>query len=84
MLSVKKANKIKDRPIFLILGFLLLWYSVLGTVESLSLLYLLFNATDQRVVVAKRQQLGFVAVTIRGPVLFFSSAIRRPDFHSVN
>ena len=27
---------------------------------------------------------GLVAVSIRGSVLFYSSAIRRPDFYSVN
>ena len=32
-------------------------------------------ATNQRVVAAKRQQRGLVAVTIRGSVLFYSSAI---------
>ena len=40
-------------------------------------------ATNQRVVAAQRQQRGLVAVTIRGSVLFYSSAIRSPDFHSV-
>ena len=30
------------------------------------------------------QQRGLVAVTIRGSVLFYSSAIWRPDFRSVN
>ena len=34
-----------------------------------------FIATNQRVVAAKRQQRGLVAVTIRGSVLFYSSAI---------
>ena len=37
------------------------------------LLYLI--ATNQRVVAAQRQQRGLVAVTIRGFVLFYSSAI---------
>ena len=32
-------------------------------------------ATNQRVVAAKRQQRGLVALTIRGSVLFYSSAI---------
>ena len=32
-------------------------------------------ATNQRVVAAQRQQRGLVAVTIRGSVLFYSSAI---------
>ena len=32
-------------------------------------------ATNQRVVAAKRQQRALVAVTIRGSVLFYSSAI---------
>ena len=32
-------------------------------------------ATNQRVVAAKRQQRGLVAITIRGSVLFYSSAI---------
>ena len=32
-------------------------------------------ATNQRVFAAQRQQLGLVAVTIRGSVLFHSSAI---------
>ena len=68
----------------LLVGFLLLRYSVLFIVESLSLLYLIFIATNQRVVAAKRQQRGLVAVTIRGSVLFYSSAIWRPDFRSVN
>ena len=40
-------------------------------------------ATNQRVVAAQRQQRGLVAVTIRGSVLFYSSAIWRPDFRSV-
>ena len=40
-------------------------------------------ATNQRVVAAQRQQRGLVAVTIRGSVLFYSSAIWRPNFHSV-
>ena len=35
----------------------------------------LFIATNQRVVAAQRQQRGLVAVTIRGSVLFYSSAI---------
>ena len=35
----------------------------------------LFIATNQRVVAAQRQQQGLVAVTIRGSVLFYSSAI---------
>ena len=39
--------------------------------------------SNQRVVVAKRQQRGLVAVAIRGSVLFYSSTIQRPDFHSV-
>ena len=43
----------------------------------------LLIATNQRVVAATRQQRGLVAVTIRSSVLFYSSAIRRPDFHSV-
>ena len=47
-------------------------------------LLLLLLATNQRVVAAQRQQQGLVALTIRGSVLFYSSAIRRPDFHSVN
>ena len=34
-----------------------------------------FIATNQRVVAAQRQQRGLVAVTIRGSVLFYSSAI---------
>ena len=38
-------------------------------------------ATNQLVVAAARQQRGLVAVTIRGSVLFYSSAIWRPDFH---
>ena len=40
-------------------------------------------ATNQRVVSPKRQQIGLVAVTVRGSVLFYSSAVQRPDFHSV-
>ena len=40
-------------------------------------------ATNHRVVAAQRQQRGLVAVTIRGSVLFYSSAIWRPDFRSV-
>ena len=40
-------------------------------------------ATNQRVVVAQRQQRGLVALTIRGAILFYSSAIWRSDFHSV-
>ena len=43
-----------------------------------------FIATKQRVVTAKRQQRGLVALTIRGSVLFYSSDIWRPDFSSVN
>ena len=39
------------------------------------ILVLLLIATNQRVVAAKRQQRGLVAVTIRGSVLFYSSAI---------
>ena len=35
----------------------------------------IFIATNQRVVAAQRQQRGLVAVTIRGSVLFYSSAI---------
>ena len=40
-------------------------------------------ATNHRVVAAQRQQPGLVAVTIRGSVLFYSSAIWKPDFLSV-
>ena len=40
-------------------------------------------ATNQQVVAMKRQQGGLVSVSIRGSVLFYSSAVRRPDFHSV-
>ena len=36
---------------------------------------LLLIATNQQVVAAQRQQQGLVAVTIRGSVLFYSSAI---------
>ena len=42
-------------------------------VINLILVYII--ATNQRVVAAKRQQRGLVAVTIRGSVLFYSSAI---------
>ena len=45
---------------------------------------LAFIATNQRVVAAQRLQRGLVALTIRGSIRFYSSAIRRPDFHSVN
>ena len=37
--------------------------------------FVYFIATNQRVVAAQRQQRGLVAVTIRGSVLFYSSAI---------
>ena len=40
-------------------------------------------ATNQRVVDAKRQQRGLVAVTIRGSVLFYSSAVRRPGLEVI-
>ena len=40
-------------------------------------------ATNHRVVAAKRQQRELVAVTIRGSVLFYSSAIWTSDFRSV-
>ena len=43
---------------------------------------LLIIATNQWVVAAKRQLWGLVAITIRGFVLYYSSAVRRPDFHS--
>ena len=36
---------------------------------------LVLLATNQRVVAASRQQRGLVALTIRGSVLFYSSAI---------
>ena len=42
----------------------------------------LIIATNQLVVAAKRQLWGLVAITIRGFVLYYSSAVRRPDFHS--
>ena len=35
------------------------------------------------VLIISNQQRGLVAITIRGSVLFYSSAIWRPDFHSV-
>ena len=38
-------------------------------------LYFILLATNHRVVAAKRQQRELVAVTIRGSVLFYSSAI---------
>ena len=47
------------------------------------LLLILFIATNHRVAAAKRQQRELVAVTIRGSVLFYSSAIWTSDFRSV-
>ena len=44
-------------------------------VKNVDDLEFLIIATNQRVVVAQRQQRGLVAVTIRGSVLFCSSAI---------
>ena len=43
--------------------------------KSLFYRIILLIATNHRVVAAQRQQRGLVAVTIRGSVLFYSSAI---------
>ena len=51
--------------------------------RSSSSVYKDIIATNQWVVATKQQQRGLVAVMIRGSVLFYSSAVQRPDFHSV-
>ena len=53
----------------------LIWLSVSDGQKTNSSKDVSFIATNQRVVAAQRQQRGLVAVTIRGSVLFYSSAI---------
>ena len=55
---------IKICSLIIVVGFL-----------TLEIVFIVLIATNQRVVAAKRQQRGLVAVTIRGSVLFYSSAI---------
>ena len=50
--------------------------------KILNIGFLVAAHTNEAVLIATNQQV-LVAVTIRGSVLFYSSAVRRPDFHSV-
>ena len=51
------------------------YLSNINVTTNLNVIFQCFIATNQRVVAAQRQQRGLFAVTIRGSVLFYSSAI---------